>query len=71
MSGCETNPPNSWEETKNLGNVYISSNIDEAEIFVNDKTSGQFTPDTLYLEEGTYDISLKKDGYFSVYAKKI
>ncbi len=62
---CKTNPPNSWEETTNFGKVFVSSNLNGAEIIVGDELTGQFTPDTLTLNEGTYFVSLQKSGYIS------
>ncbi len=62
---CETNPPNVVEPTEEYGKVFVTSNIDSAEIFVDNITSGYFTPDTLELEIGSHNILLVKDGYSS------
>jgi hypothetical protein len=62
---CETNPPNALEPTDEYGKVFVSSNVDSAEIFVDNLTSGRFTPDTLELKIGSHNISLSKNGYSS------
>lgn len=62
--GCETNPPNTWEPEPEYGRVFVSSNIDSCEIFVDDKSTGYFSPDTLSLETGQHTIRLSKNEYF-------
>ena len=65
MFSCETNPPNALEPTEEYGKVFVSSNVDSAEIFIDDLPSGYFTPDTLKLKVGIHNILLVKDGYSS------
>lgn len=43
------------------GEVFLDSNPDSALIYVDNKNSGYFTPDTIkWLESGTHTITLKK-----------
>lgn len=61
--GCETNPPNSNFDFKEYGFIYVTSNIDSAEIYVDGISSGKFTPDTIQVEIGNRLISLIKDSF--------
>ena len=62
--GCKTNPPTSPENgTPQLGKVYITSNIVDAEIWLDDVSTGQLTPDTIETTVGTHTITLKKVNY--------
>lgn len=63
MFSCETNPPNALEPMEEYGKIFITSNVDSAEIFIDNSPSGYFTPDTLQLKVGNYNILLVKDGY--------
>ena len=65
MYSCETNPPNALEVTDEYGKIFISSNVDSAEIFVDNVNSGYFTPDTIELKTGSHNILLVKEGYSS------
>jgi len=65
ISSCETTPPNSFEIVEEYGKVFVSSNIDSSEIFVDDSFTGLYSPDTLTLLAGSYKLTLKKDGYIS------
>jgi thiol-disulfide isomerase/thioredoxin len=64
-SGCDTNPPNTWTVTEEFGQVIVTSNVDDAEIIIDNISSGYFTPDTLRLKIGSYSIKLSKYGYIS------
>ncbi len=63
--GCETNPPSSPEQTS-IAQVFISSNVDGATIYLNNVNTGKVTPDTISAPVGTNNIKLEKDGYFEV-----
>lgn len=65
MIGCDTNPPNTLEDTEEFGRVIVTSNVDDAEIFIDNIFSGYYTPDTLELKIGAYSIKLSKEGYIS------
>lgn len=62
------------ENKPDNGLLFISSSPDKAEIFLNGKRTGDFTPDTLeWLKDGVYSITLKKklflDTTFNIEAK--
>lgn len=59
-TGCdETNNP----VTANKGKVFITSTPSAAQIFVNGVNQSKVTPDTLSLDAGTYQITLKKSPF--------
>jgi len=60
---CETNPPNEPEQNQVLGKVFISADVDNAEIYIDDFFSNKFTPDTITTQIGEHKISLSKEGY--------
>ena len=60
---CVTNPPNSPDVPKTFEKVFINSNFAGAEIFVDDVSTGQFTPDTISVEVGSRVIKLVKENY--------
>ena len=61
---CNTNPPTSPESSlPQYGKAYITSNINEAEIWLDDVSTGQLTPDTIETTVGTHTITLKKVSY--------
>ncbi len=51
-------------ETGN-GKVIVLSNIENGEIFIDDKTTNRFTPDTLELLAVNHRIKVRKKNYFS------
>jgi len=62
--GCETNPPT--EPTKlpeEFGKVFITANIDGANIFVDDVNTGKVTPDTVQATVGNHEIKLEKENF--------
>lgn len=63
LTGCETNPPTGSENVTESQLVVITSNIDSAKIYIDDEFTGLFTPDSLMLEAGTYDVAVEKDFY--------
>jgi len=46
-----------------IGSVALASEPAGAEIFVDNQSTGQVTPDTIRVEAGTHDILLKKNGF--------
>ena len=62
---CVTNPPNSPDVPKTFEKVFINSNFAGAEIFVDDVSTGQFTPDTISVEVGSRVIKLVKENHRS------
>ncbi len=46
-----------------IGLLAVTSDPPGAEIFVNGESSGMFTPDTLQLAPGSYDVRLEKNGF--------
>jgi hypothetical protein len=62
---CVTNPPNSPDVQKTFQKVFVNSNIAGAEIFVDDVSTGQVTPDTISVEIGERIIKLVKENYGS------
>jgi hypothetical protein len=64
LIGCETNPPTIPEIVIEYGKVVITSNIDSADIFLDNINTGKVTPDTINASVGNHLITLKKPGYF-------
>jgi len=62
---CNTNPPTDVGNDMEYGEVYISANVNGAEIFVDGVNSGLVTPDTLALPAGDHEIEVRKSGYSS------
>jgi hypothetical protein len=61
---CETNPPNAPEDgTQQFGKVLITANVSDAEIWLDNNSTGQLTPDTIKTTIGTHTITLKKEDY--------
>ena len=61
---CNTNPPNSPEDsTPQVGKVFITANVPEAEIWLDNANTTQVTPDTIETTVGTHTITLKKTDY--------
>ena len=61
---CETNPPTSPEDSSpHYGKAFISANISEAEIWLDNNNTGQVTPDTIETTVGTHTVTLKKTDY--------
>jgi hypothetical protein len=61
---CNTNPPTSPEDsTPKLGKVFISANVPEAEIWLDNMNTNQVTPDTIETTAGTHTFTLKKTDY--------
>ncbi len=66
FSACEKTVSVSGPKVYKIGSsqYYISTEPQGAEIFVDDKNTGQITPDTLkWLTEGTHSFTLKLDPY--------
>ncbi len=59
---CETNPPNEPEIIQVFGKVFVTSDVDSAEIYLDDMFTGQFTPDTVSTLIGEHKITLSKEG---------
>ena len=64
LSSCETNPPTSPEIIIEYGKIILTSNIDSANIFLDNINTGKVTPDTIIASVGNHLITLKKIGYF-------
>ena len=61
---CNTNPPTSPEDsTPQLGKVFISTNVSDAEIWLDSKNTSRVTPDTIETTVGTHTFTLKKTDY--------
>jgi len=66
ISGCKTNPPNAPVVVPvEFGKVFITANVPDAEIWVDNMFTGQFTPDTIEAKTGDREISLIKDDYLT------
>ncbi len=64
LFSCETNPPNAPEDgTQQFGKVLITANVSDAEIWLDNNSTGQLTPDTVETTIGTHTITLKKTDY--------
>ena len=64
---CNTNPPTSPENPlPQLGKANITSNVDSAEIWLDNISTGKFTPDTIETTIGTHTVTLKKTNYIDV-----
>ncbi len=63
LQSCEINKPET--PIVNEGKVFVTSNVDKAEIFLNEVTTGKFTPDTITAFATGYTIKLRKTKYFS------
>ena len=51
------------EKLVQIGFVFLETTPANGEIFVDEQTSGQFTPDTIQVEAGSHLIEIKKNGY--------
>ncbi len=60
---CETSPPSSVENENLNGEVFVTANIDSAEIFVDGENTGKLTPALLSLSAGSHEISVQKTNY--------
>lgn len=63
ISSCSSESP-TITETGN-GKVFIQSNVQNGEIFLDGSFSGKFTPDTLELLAVKHLIKVRKQNYFS------
>lgn len=64
---CNTNPPTSPENPlPQLGKAHITSNVDSAEIWLDNISTGKFTPDTIETTIGVHTITLRKTNYVDV-----
>ncbi|MFI5237644.1 MAG: PEGA domain-containing protein [Ignavibacteriales bacterium] len=61
---CETNPPTSPENsTPQFGKAFITANVSDVEIWLDNTNTGQITPDTVETTVGTHTFTLKKADY--------
>jgi len=61
---CKTNPPTSPDDsTPQFGKVFVSSNVADAEIWLDNNNTGQSTPDTVETTTGSHTLTLKKIDY--------
>lgn len=64
LNGCKTNPPtNPPLSFKEYGQVYISCNVDSALIFIDNVSTGKYTPDTITSTVGVHIFKLEKENY--------
>lgn len=64
LISCKSENPVTTET--GYGKIVINANVDRGEIYVDEKFTGKFTPDTLKLFAVKHLIKVRKDGYFSV-----
>jgi len=65
LLSCKTNPPTEPPAVE-YGVLKLLSNVDGAEIFIDNVSTGKFTPDSLIeVRVGTHILELKKIGFFS------
>jgi len=60
---CETS--NTPLAVDSEGKLFITSNIDSAEIIIDEQFTGKYTPDTISAMATGYNIKLRKEKYFS------
>ncbi len=61
---CETNPPTSPDNsTPQFGKAFITANVSDAEIWLDNSNTGQIAPDTVETTVGTHTFTLKKTDY--------
>ena len=66
LQNCETNPPTTpFDPQQNMGKVFITSNVSEAEIWIDYINTGKFTPDTVEAIVGIHIITLIKENYIT------
>ena len=66
LSSCKTNPPTAPALPQlEFGKIFVTANIDDAKIFLNDINTGKVTPDTIEAATGTYELRLEKENYLS------
>jgi len=64
LISCNTNPPTSTDDTtQKFGKALITSNVLDAEIWLDNMNTSQLTPDTIETTVGTHTITLKKSDY--------
>lgn len=64
LISCNTNPPTSSDDTtQKFGKALITSNILDAEIWIDNINTGQLTPDTIQTTLGNHTLTLKKTDY--------
>jgi len=64
IASCNTNPPTSPENPlPQLGKAFITSNVDSAEIWLDNINTSKITPDTIETTIGTHTVTLRKTNY--------
>lgn len=67
IASCNTNPPTSPEiPLPQLGKAFITSNVDSAEIWLDNINTSKITPDTIETTIGTHTFTLRKTNYIDV-----
>ena len=67
IASCNTNPPTSPENPlPQLGKAFITSNVDSAEIWLDNINTSKITPDTIETTIGTHTVTLRKTNYIDV-----
>jgi hypothetical protein len=69
IQSCKTHPPNAPQVVE-FARAYITSNVDSAQIYLDDVNTGKVTPDTITAILGTHIVKLEKLGYFT-YSQEI
>jgi thiol-disulfide isomerase/thioredoxin len=53
------------EKKTNLGKILVKSNIPQAEIFLDNTSTGKVTPDTIFdVPAGSHEVKVEKSGYY-------
>lgn len=61
---CKTNPPTSPEDsTPQFGKAFITANVSDAQIWLDNVDTGLLTPDTIETTAGSHTVTLKKTDY--------
>lgn len=61
---CKTNPPTSPDDSiTQFGKAFISSNVPDAQIWLDNVDTGLLSPDTIETTAGSHTVTLKKTDY--------
>jgi len=63
LNGCRTNPPNDVNQETVFVKIFVTTNVDSALIYLNNQSTGKYTPDTLEVKTGLNTLKLEKNGY--------
>ena len=66
FTGCDTQPPLvPVIPAPEFGKIFVTANIDSAQIYVDNINSGKLTPDTIDATAGLHQIRVEKQGFAS------